>query len=179
MKLIDLLREIGEATAKPYRLDQTVRSEDFRLDQYEFTTDKGNEYAIQIRKDTHGSETDYNVSFGLREPEEEDVYQWPPSLNTEKEVNDPKNMFRVMATVLVAVKRSIEHDEESGKTKVTTVIMNPTKRDKGDTRRTQLYKKYIQKELGYDPETKRYRSGVEVHVEPDGSKIQIDLYNTQ
>jgi hypothetical protein len=189
MKLIQILREIGEATAKPYPFDREFTGRD--IDEYQFTTyskdpETGkevskNKYAVVIEKDSDQGregdrwrEADFEVSFGLQvDPEKQDPLSAP--IDTTTEVNDPKNMFRVMATVMAAVKKSIKQEESDGETKVTRITMVPTKRDSADMRRTELYKKYIQKELGYDPETKRYRSGVEVYTEAGGRGIVIIL----
>ena len=166
MKLRDILREIGEATSSPYPLDLTVRTEG--LDKYEFATDSGNEYSVFIEKDTDGGQTDYDVAFSVMERGRVMFPGHRPgkSINFEKEVNDPKNIFRVMATVLEAIKRSMQRDEKSGETRVARIIMNPTKRDKSDTRRTALYKKYIEKQMP---------PGTKVYTEPDGSRIQVEL----
>lgn len=161
------LKEIGEATAAPYPFKSTVR--DPELDEYEFVTDAGNKYVVLIEKYTKEGERDYDVQFGIiRNPERVDNRN--PFLSnpfdTDREVNDPKNLFRVMATVVAAVKRSIQLDEKSGKIRVAKLIMLPTKRDASDTRRTQLYKKYIDKHMP---------AGSVVSVDPDGSRIQVEL----
>lgn len=161
------LKEIGEATAAPYPFKSTVRDPD--LDEYEFFTDTGNKYVVVIEKMTDGADRDYDVQFGIiRKPEHVDNRNpfLASPLDTGTEVNDPKNLFRVMATVVEAVKRSIKLDEKSGKIRVANVIMNPTKRDKSDMRRTQLYKRYIDKHMP---------AGSVVSVEPDGSRIQVEL----
>ena len=188
MKLIDILREIGETTAKPYPFDSEYTTDD--VDEYQFTTyskdpktgkeASKNKYAVVIEKsdwvgkDGVWREVSFEVSFGLRaDPEKQ--YPLSAPVDTATEVNDPKNMYRVMATVIAAIKKSKEREESDDISKVTKISMVPTQRNEFDMRRTELYKKYIQKELGYDPKTKQYRSGTGVYTEPDGSKIVITM----
>ena len=46
MKLIDLLREVGEASAKPYEWRQT--SDEYSYKDYMFKTDSGLNYKVDI-----------------------------------------------------------------------------------------------------------------------------------
>jgi len=174
------LKEIGEADPKKaYALTDIVSSSD--LDEYEFTTldsegNPKNRYSIMISK--YANLSKYDVEFGvIRKPEKTasgNAFYSP--VDTEGEVNDPKNLFRVMATVVAAIKKSKARDEQGGEARVTDIRMAPTKKDKSDTRRTNLYKKYIEKEFQDQSSTdKKLRPGVKVSTEPDGSMIHIEL----
>lgn len=150
MKLIDLLREIGETTAKPY--PYTKRDESSQYVMYKFETDSGIKYQIIILKEFREDveEIEFGITFG--------VYVDPASVDFEKEVNDPKNLFRVMATVVAAVKDAIAEEEAEG-APVTRLIIEPEKRkikdpqtgkmvkDRADRRRFNLYMQYIKKQM--------------------------------
>lgn len=152
MKLIDLLREIGETTAKPY--PYTKRDESSQYVMYKFETDSGIKYQIIILKqfigDSDYEEREFAIVFG--------VYTDPAAVDFEKEVNDPKNLFRVMATVVAATKEAIAEEEAEG-TQVTRLLIEPEKRkikdpqtgkmvkDRGDRRRFNLYMQFIKKQM--------------------------------
>ena len=136
MKLIDILREIGETTAEAYPL--TVRDEGDSFITYTFKTDIGTNYKILIVKDfldPDSEELIYVISFGVDKP--------GSSVDFEGEVGDYKNIYRVMATVVKAVKDTIAQEELP----VTKLEINPTKKNAEDKRRLNLYMKYIEKQM--------------------------------
>lgn len=177
MKLIEILREIGEATAKPYPFDSEYTASD--LDEYQFTTYSKdpktgkeapkNKYVVVIEKsdwvgkDGMWREVAFEVSFGLPVDPENQI---SAPVDTATEVNDPENMYRVIATVMAAIKKSIKQEESDDISKVTRISMAPTQRNEFDTRRTQFYKKYIEKHMP---------AGSNVYIAPDGSKIVITM----
>lgn len=135
MKLLDILKEIGETTAEPYPL--TVKEEGDSFIIYTFKTDIGTNYSIIILKDfldPDSEELIYVISFGVDKP---------GSVDFEGEVGDYKNIYRVMATVIKAVKDTIAQEELP----VTKLEINPTKKNAEDKRRLNLYMKYIEKQM--------------------------------
>lgn len=184
MKLIHILREIGETTAKPYKVNKVDESSYYVT--YEFETDPNDagekiQYIIVIGKSFktlsptgEGDEYDedelqFLVSFGVRDR---------GSVDFEAEFKDVKNLFRVMATVVDTIKKAIAEEAEESGIPVTRIIIEPTKReieapgsavpvyDKADTRRADLYKKFIEKNMP---------SGSKVRELGKGDKIIVDL----
>lgn len=149
MKLIDLLKEIGdpETASKPYDLELYSDS-DYALI-YTFETDAGNQYKIVFGKnrkeirDPEGRgepkpsdrELEYSVAFG--------VIPDSGGLDFEAELKDTRNLFRVMSTIILAIKEAIKRAEKP----VTRLIIEPTKKDSQDRRRYNLYKTYIGKHM--------------------------------
>jgi hypothetical protein len=129
------LKEIGETTAEAYPL--TVKDEGDSFITYTFKTDIGTNYRIVILKDyldPDSEELIYIISFGVDKP---------GSVDFEGEVGDYKNIYRVMATVVKAVKDTIAQEELP----VTKLEINPTKKNAEDKRRLNLYMKYIEKQM--------------------------------
>jgi hypothetical protein len=166
MKLIHILREIGETTAKPYPL--TKLDESVYYVTWGFKTDSGAEYKIVIGKNFRAEDPDseeerdeneleFLVSFGVVSK---------GTLDFEAEFKDVKNLFRVMATVIKAVKITIEDEADESGIPVTRIIMEPTKRDKADSRRANLYMRFIEKQMP---------AGAKVTQLAGGERIQIDL----
>ena len=167
------IREIGETTAKPYPL--TRKEQDFiDIANYGFKTDSGTEYVVRIQKEDSPSErgtVEYEVAFytsveGVRSPD------------YSREVNDPKNLYRVMATVVAAVKQEIAEDGKQ-RIPVSALQIEPSKRiirqpgssgaykfDTSDMRRYKLYTAYIEKNMP---------PGSKVKSLPDGSVIRVTL----
>ena len=146
MKLIDILREIGDpkTPSKPYDLELYSDS-DYALI-YTFETDADNQYKIVFGKNDKeirdpqtprysDTELEYSVAFG--------VIPDSGGLDFEAELKDTRNLFRVMATIILAIKEAIEEAEKP----VTRLIIEPTKRDSRDKRRYNLYKTYIEKHM--------------------------------
>lgn len=170
MKLIEILREIGETTAQPYPL--TLKDESVYYAIWEFKTDSDLQYQVIIGKDYTDSNEEavtYTVSFGVYDR---------GTIDFEAEVNDPKNLYRVMATVIKAIKDTMADEINQTELPVSRIIIEPTKReiptpdspmpvyDKSDTRRADLYMKYIQKQMP---------AGAKVQTTADKSQIRIDL----
>lgn len=164
IKLVELLREIGdpEKSSKPYKLEthsdnkyaliyrfETEPTETYSDKKKATVTIPSRTYNIVIGKnrkeirDPQGlldpkysdRELEYFVSFGVI-PEE-------GGMDFDAEFKDTKNLFRIMATVILAINKAIE----GAKKPVTRLIIEPTKRDPLDDRRANLYKKYMEKHL--------------------------------
>lgn len=179
MKLIDILREIGDpetpSIAYPYS-GPIGTSRDLN---YSFETDSGIKYSVGIKKDMKGSDPeddrrDYDgnlqlsITFGVGDL---------GSVDTEIEFKDTKNLFRVMATVIQIVQKVLADHKRTAQvqkvlsnhqgTEITRLKIEPTKRYRGDNRRANLYKTYLAKY------TKKYYPGAEISEKY--GKIIVDL----
>jgi hypothetical protein len=180
IRLKDILNEIGENTSKPYPFSPVELYVD--LSTYAFETDSGITYRVYIEKERKyksvihktlslGSDIEYEVAFAAINFGEKDKALTKRGVvrpDYDVEVNDPKNLFRVMATVIDVLKKEIAKDEtgkrddETGETirkasKVRRISMKPSKRkikepgsgitmdDPADDRRKNLYAAFIKK----------------------------------
>jgi len=165
IKLATLLKEIGENTANPYPFSAVELYPD--MSRYAFETDSGIVYRVINRKLSSGSDIQYDVSFAVVNfKDKESTKKGEVNLDYKVEVNDPKNLFRVMATVIDIIKKDISEDEtekrddETGDItkkakKVRKIYMTPIKRqikepgsritmdDPSDYRRYKLYRAFI------------------------------------
>jgi hypothetical protein len=143
IRLIDLLREVGEGTAKPYEYKHS-RSVYGNI-YFTFKTDPNPNRSFLGEPD-EGTEYEVNLSFWDAETEKPSESNIDISFSTkygdyEEETND--NMqYRVMATVIAIAKEILPKHPE-----VTTLTFTPSKANKMDTRRARLYKAYIEKQL--------------------------------
>ena len=151
MKLIDLLKEVGEATAKPYDWRQTSDEEEYK--EYMFKTDSGLNYQLDIEIKEQDEERDTAaVSFGVVKPNDDDQY-----FKDYDETPSRGEVYKVMATVVGILKDFIKKSKGIKYLHFTTNKVGP-----GETKRLGLYKQYIQKHLpNADIETKN-RYGAEV-----------------
>lgn len=142
IKLKDILKEIGEGTSKPYKYEYSYGDDDSIS--YTFRTDSSVD--MQTGKTTRG--TDYEVDLLFidsetmeRTPNTMDVSFRPTGGEYEEETNQ-NVQYRIMATVVAIMKEVLPKHPE-----VTHLIYTPTKSDSNDSRRANLYKAYIQKQL--------------------------------
>jgi hypothetical protein len=151
MKLIDLLKEVGEATAKPYDWRQTSDEEEYK--EYTFKTDSGLYYQLDIDIKEQDQERDTAaVGFGVLKPNDDDQY-----FKDYDETPSRGEVYKVMATVVGILKDFIKKNKGVKYLHFTTNKVGP-----GETKRLGLYKQYIQKHLpNADIETKN-RYGAEV-----------------
>ena len=151
MKLIDLLKEVGEATAKPYDWRQTSDEEEYK--EYTFQTDSGLYYQLDIDIKEQDQEKDTAaVGFGVVKPNDDDGY-----FKDYDETPSRGEVYKVMATVVGILKDFIKKNKGIKYLHFTTNKVGP-----GETKRLGLYKQYIQKHLpNADIETKN-RYGAEV-----------------
>jgi hypothetical protein len=151
VKLIDLLREVGEATAKPYDWRQTTDEEEYK--EYTFQTDSGLYYQLDIDIKEQDEERDTAaVGFGVLKPNDDDGY-----FKDYDETPSRGEVYKVMATVVGILKDFIKKNKGVKYLHFTTNKVGP-----GETKRLGLYKQYIQKHLpNADIETKN-RYGAEV-----------------
>ena len=159
MKLKDILLEIGEGTAKPYKykLTRTESAPDFgdyfRL--YEFVTDLGTHYEVSFTIEEDFSKDEpwefMEIEFGV-------VDKGGDTDN--KIVTNKGELFRVMATI-VDITKSILKERKNIKQLVFTGAKN---RGEDDQRRNKLYMAYIRKHV---PNIK--------NIEDDGNEIRVDI----
>lgn len=159
IKLKNILLEIGEGTAKPYKYKLTRTESDpdfgdyFRL--YEFVTDLGTHYEVMFEIEEDFSKDEpwefMNIEFGVDEKDGGGV-------DYKVETNKGE-VFRVMATI-VDITKSILKERKN----IKTLTFSGAKKDEDDNRRNKLYMAYIKKHI---PNVK--------NVEVDGSEVKVDI----
>ncbi len=139
MKLVDLLKEIGDATARPYDWSQTADEEDFK--QYLFQTDSDLKYELEISVSEGDKELDSAVvAFGIVEAGEEDYF------TDYDKVPSKGELYKVMATTVSILKDFIKKNKQIKYIYFTTnKLGNDTSKDRSS--RLGLYTKYIQKHI--------------------------------
>ena len=143
----ELINEIGDAGAKPYKW----RRMDRRYDTYYiFTTDSGLEYQVMTEL---GSGDTLTVEQGV----EVITKQGNKSIDYEL-VTNRGELFRVMATLVDIVQEFMKKNPE-----VKYIEFEGSKNKAGDQRRNKLYMQYIKKHL--KPKS----------IEDDGTLITIEL----
>lgn len=131
IKLKDLISEIGEASAKPY--DYRVTYDDPGVEiHYEFTTDSKLKYEIKIAQ----------FIPNVRKKEVRLAVAFKPEGKTYYTITNKGEQFRIMATVVAAVK-----DYLAKVPKAVEISFTPSKADEGDMRRANFYKAYIKKQI--------------------------------
>ena len=121
IKLLDLLKEVGESTAKPYK---TIKRSD---EIYEFTTSNGIVYFIELVENWTGQLV---VSFRLKE-------DFDYAVTTNK-----GDMYKIMATVINEVKKYLNQHHH-----IDEIFIMPSKSNDSDSRRTNIYMAYIKKQM--------------------------------
>jgi hypothetical protein len=159
IKLKNILLEIGEGTAKPYKYKLTRTESDpdfgdyFRL--YEFVTDLGTHYEVMFEIEEDYSKDEpwefMNIEFGVDEKDGGGV--------SYKVETNKGEVFRVMATI-VDITKSILKERKN----IKQLTFSGSKKDEDDNRRNNLYMAYIKKHV---PNIK--------NVEVDGSEIKVDI----
>lgn len=186
ISLLQLLREVGEATKAPYAWQQKEEGV------YTFVADdaidsKGNEvpdvrYRVTMDKlvfDTR-KEIYYNLAFGIigvsYQGDDEPVVNYDV---TNKDAVTG-NVFRVMSTVIDIIQSVLKDQVNDPEIKdvlndyTTFIVMYPSKRktatgedDESDTRRADLYVRYMEKNMH------RLPPGSRIEKEVNSYKIQI------
>ena len=159
IRLKDILFEVGEGTAKPYKYKLTRTESDpdfgdyFRL--YEFVTDLGTHYEVTFEIEEDFSKDEpwefMNIEFGVDEKDGGGV-----SHNIETNKGE---LFRVMATIVDITKKILKEREN-----IKTLTFSGSKKYEDDNRRNNLYMAYIRKNI---PNVK--------NIEIDGSEIRVDI----
>ena len=159
IKLTNILLEIGEGTAKPYKYKLTRTESDpdfgdyFRL--YEFVTDLGTHYEVMFEIEEDFSKDEpwefMNIEFGVDEKDGGGV--------SYKVETNKGEVFRVMATIVDITKNILKERKN-----IKTLTFSGSKKDEDDNRRNKLYMAYIKKHI---PNVK--------NVEVDGSEVKVDI----
>lgn len=162
IKLYDLLKrtlnEVGENTAEPYT---ATRNSSYELGIiYDWKTENNVSYQLYISKirDDKTNGCDYDVSFGVVDPETEKV-----DATVTSKYGEVGNMRRVMATVIKYTKEELVRDTKNGWF-VSRITMSPTKETNFDDRRANLYLAYIKKNMPADAEVYYDRTTNEITI---------------
>jgi hypothetical protein len=170
MKLLKILKEviseIGDTTnVDTYMYSKTPEFEDHDEEVYkmEFTTESDINYVVIISKIDRNEDNIWrmDIEFGV---ENESEGGFPASYDYKSVVNKGE-MYKVMATVVKAVKKEIEQSTKKGQN-IVTVRIEPSKNFEKDTRRANLYMAYIEKNMP---------KGSEIQVQDDLSNIKVIL----
>ena len=134
VKLIDLLREIGEASAKPYDWRQTTNEDDYK--DYQFQTDSGLMYRVEIELTEGDYELDSaTVNFGLIDDPDDQFVSYG-------DVPTRGELYRVMATITECLKDFITKNP-----KVKTLQFWVDKEGPELSKRANLYARYVSQQL--------------------------------
>lgn len=164
--LEEVMTEIGDTTnVETYSYSRTPEFTDFDEEEYkmEFTTESDTNYVVIIHKIDRNEDNIWrmDIEFGI---ENESEGGFPPSYDYKSTVNKGE-MYKVMATVVKAVKKEIEESTKKGQN-IVTVRIEPSKNFESDSRRANLYMAYIKKNMP---------KGSTVEVSKDLKQIEIDL----
>jgi hypothetical protein len=134
-ELSKIIGEIGEATSNPYSYKLTYEDRT-GMKRYSFITNSGTKYEVSVKLDTTyreksgGKNTkEIVVAFKTKNGEYEDVTQ-------------ENDSYRIMATVIQIVKDYLKETPD-----VDTISFSPAKSKDNDSRRENMYKAYISKQL--------------------------------
>jgi hypothetical protein len=142
IRLTDLLKEVGEGTAKPY--EYSVEFEDNMEVNYNFQTDSGLKYDLLLRQiPPSRDEHRLIISFKTQTGDYEDL-------------TNKGEQFRIMATIVDAVKKYLVKFP-----KISYISFMPSKETGNDNRRANLYKAYITNQI----------PGADVSIKSDGKYI--------
>ena len=142
IKLKDILKEIGEGTAKPYKYQYAYGDDE--SSNYTFTTEESNiDYEVDLIIFT---EDQYTTMYGTTRAKALTFPVLDISFKSVEgdydEETNRNEQYRIMATVIMIVKEMLKRHKE-----IQSLVYAPTKADKDDTRRANLYKAYISKQI--------------------------------
>ena len=149
----ELINEIGDASAKPYKWRRLDRRSDTY---YIFTTDSGLEYQVMTELSgayLPGDGNTLTVEYGV----EVITKQGNKSVDYEL-VTNRGELFRIMATVVDIVQEFMKKHPE-----IERIEFEGSKNKAGDQRRNKLYMQYVKKHL--KPKS----------IEDDGNSIIVEL----
>ena len=130
IKLQDILKEIGESNVKPYKY--TVASSNEDETRYNFKTDSNIKYEIEI--------TNQVIVKGRV------IVAYKPIKGSYEDETNKGEHFRIMSTVVTAVKEYLTENPDTKEITFTTPP-SPEKDSDVDTRRLNFYIAYINKQL--------------------------------
>lgn len=171
-----MVREIGYTNKSgygfPYTKTRSFTSYNLDDTHYEFDTGKNKYKVVLYKNPIEGPQKGWvmEVIFGIMDQEASH------RVDFETEVNDPKNVYKVMATVINICKEDTARMEKEGK-KITRYEFNPVKRKvedpetgrkteiPSDTGRANLYMAYLKKEF----------PGSTINYAKNSDKIWVDV----
>ena len=142
MKLLQILKEIGDASRQPYKY--TTQSSDEWESYFTWKTEDGVDYVVEIIKFSeiaNPNELEYNIDFGIVHKSGR-VDQTSTSKNTKT-----GNIYRIMSTVLDIILKEMERDKKKYGRTVVRLSFTPSKNFDKDNRRLNLYMSYIKKKF--------------------------------
>lgn len=140
IKLRDILNEVGEGTATPYKFKYMPLKGDSVRNKlrhaYRFITDSRLQYEVNVFKiiPRYTENTTLTVMFSVVGGKYEDI-------------TNKGEQYKIMATVIDIIKADIELLAKEGNPPVKMIEFTPEKADATDNRRAKFYKAYIQKQL--------------------------------
>ena len=139
IKLKNILSEIGEGTATPYKfkfipLKKVFSNRDRHS--YRFTTDSKLEYEVDLFK-TIASENRFTKL----------IVMFNVVGGSYSDVTNKGEQFKIMATVIAIIKADMDLIVSEGNPEVKVIEFTPEKSDETDDRRANFYKAYIRKQL--------------------------------
>jgi hypothetical protein len=142
IKLIDLLKEIGDASMQPadFWQEEYTEAGDYAVIEYGFKVgpEPDNQYMVTVDIEPVGDDV----------PEEGNTlevdFKGPSGMNA---VNKGYQ-YKVMSTVVAILRKVVEERKKKGK-EITNITYTPIKRgnDEIDTGRESLYRAYVRKQL--------------------------------
>ena len=143
IKLRDILKEVGEGTATPYKWKKASTKEDTVF--FTFTTDQATSYKVAlgnyVYEDFHENDKEYpaiEVSFGIVPKNMSINIMFNASI-----VSNKGEMYRVMSTIVDIIKDYIKRNDN-----IKAIIYEPIKKEgeKG-FKRNDLYMAFIKKQI--------------------------------
>jgi hypothetical protein len=156
IKLIDILKEIGDASSQPYSFDFYSDYDGMRI--YGFDTESY-PYTVELQyADLDNYDEDATNILGVRfyVADEDD-----PDMELDDIVTNRGELFRVMATVTAIIKKDLQDHPE-----IDTITFTPAKKEGETTNvsRLNLYTRYIKNAFPNATITARGRGRVEVKL---------------
>ena len=156
IKLIDILKEIGDASSQPYSFDFYSDYGGMRI--YGFDTESY-PYTVELQyADLDNYDEDATNILGVRfyVADEDD-----PDMELDDVVTNKGELFRVMATVTAIIKKDLQDHPE-----IDTITFTPAKKEGETTNvsRLNLYTRYIKNAFPNATITARGRGRVEVKL---------------
>lgn len=147
MKLLDILKEIGEGSKSPYVYRKTSSS-DLDYSTFRFTTEENVVYEMTINKYKNTSKklVDYEVEFGLVKSKSRGTLTKIDYKSTSKDTKTG-NVYRIMSTVVDIIKKEMALDKKEFDYTLTKIVFSPTKENESDDRRLKLYAAYIKRQI--------------------------------
>jgi hypothetical protein len=165
MKLTKILKEvmseIGDTSnIETYNTSLETKYHDYDEQQFvvRFTTENDTKYAVYIFKQTldEGETWSMLIEFGVEG--ENNSYNYSA-------VTNKGEMYKVMATIVKIAKEMIAKSKKEGQY-IREIVIEPSKNFEDDTRRTNLYRAFIEKNMP---------QGSEIQVQDDLSNIKVIL----